>query len=933
MAGNDNAESSSNPKPSPDSNVADSTRTEKARRESKKGGFPNERKALPDNFLTAINDLKKSTDSFSKTIGFFATAAKDIQDRSNRYNKLIDSTIALQESSKAQNARLIQSIQTLQGQTLEVITQSTLRSLNTIIDKNNKFILEQNKKQNTGSNKVKDWFVSSTTEGAFIKSMMDAFKNKKVESSSTDTDSDEDTETAAEALRVPTLQPVKVMEYGDEALRQLCKLFKNCINLKPEKKTEDDCVELCDPCPDCGTKMPSMLPTFVSIPVATTIATAAAVAAAVAAAKTRTATATATETATEAVETTLKTNKQNAIKVPGAGVEVNTTTPAESPGKITPESPTSPNEYPFITPEEFPNTPATQPNVTQPEKAPEKAPAKPEPAKPEPAKPAKPADVPVAKPPQRTNPFVERVTEVTTKRPAEVTTTRPAEVQAPRELVPAGDFSEEGGRQRATAKEAWRGSITSEGPTTRSAGTTGPTTGTNQTTGESVNVVSEYNGKAGGGSGGGPGGGGSGGDGSGGNRGGSSNNWTEVQKAEWARIHNEPAPPASTKITPDNVKFVDNSVSPTAKDSVPKLPATTTTAPASGPRKWYEIPKSTQGTIGKANTAATVLGYGLAAYGVYDFVKQHYEIDEELKSGKITMLEARKLHAYIDYLTLAATGGAAAGGIVGGAVGGAAAPVTGLAGAVGGGAAAVKLAEGPAREWVDKNITEEEEDVKIGKPTFERATDRKFGSTGGAFFGQGLAPQYETVSPVTQDIAYTKDQYGRLVAIPKELAGKGKKKERDAFVQASVNLFNSKIQKNPELYKGAIGAESFNIIDPANAKNTIKAYKPGLIDYRDEIKDNNLNAVPPDILPLSTPTQTSTDNTSTIDMKDLNNSVKKLTSVMETNQSGGDTNVGSSNITNVSNNNSSNGDTSTRDYIYLDRNKTRRDNSYREALV
>lgn len=925
MGSTNNVEASDNLKPSPDSNVADSTRIERARRESKKGGFPNERKALPDNFLVAINDLKKSTDSFSKTIGFFATAAKDIQDRSNRYNKLIDSTIALQESSKAQNARLIQSIQTLQGQTLEVITQSTLRSLNTIIDKNNKFILEQNKKQNTGSNKVKDWFVSSTTEGAFIKSMMDAFKNKKVESSSTDTDSDEDTETAAEALRVPTLQPVKVMEYGDEALRQLCKLFKNCINLKPEKKTEDDCVELCDPCPDCGTKIPSMLPTFVSIPVATTIATAAA-AAAVAAAKTRTVNETATEAATEAVETALKTNKQNAIKVPKVGVEVNTATPVESPGKITPVSPTSPNKDPLVTPEEVPNTPATEPNVAQPEKAP----VKPEPAKPK-TEPAKPTQVPVTKP--KTNPFVEKVTitrpaDITTTRPADITITRPAEV-----LVPAGDPSGKGGMQQVTVKEPWmrESVITSEGPTNSSAGTTGSTTRTNQTTGEPVNVVSEYNGKAGGSSGGGPGGGGSGGDGSGGNRGGSSNNWTDAQKAEWARIHNEPAPPASTKITPDNVKFVDNSVSPTAKDSVPKLPATT--APASGPRKWYEIPKSTQGTISKANTAATVLGHGLAAYGVYDFVKQHYEIDEELKSGKITMLEARKLHAYINYLTLAATGGAAAGGIVGGAVGGVAAPVTGLAGAVGGGAAAVKLAEGPAREWVNKNITEEEEEVKIGKPTFERATDRKFGSTGGAFFGQGLAPQYETVSPVTEDIAYTKDQYGRLVAIPKELAGKNKKKERDAFVQASVNLFNAKIQKNPELYKGAIGAESFDIIDPANAKNTIKAYKPGLIDYRNEIKDNNLNAVPPDILPLSTPTQTSTDNTSTTDIKDLNNSVKKLTSVMETNQSGGDTNVGSSNITNVSNNNSSNGDTSTRDYIYLDRNKTRRDNSYREALV
>lgn len=825
-------------------------------------GLP--REALPPNFSAAINDLKGSIHTFSNTIKFFADAAKNIQDRSNR---LINSTIALQESSKAQNTRLIQSIQTLQGKTLEIISQSTLRSLNTIIDKNNKFILDQDKRraaefralepllkqqktstasqQNMGSGKVKDWFFNSTAEGDFIKGMMDAF-SKKPDAVSTDTDTDQDTETAAEALRVPGLQPVKVMEYGDEALRQLCKLFKNCINLKPEKKSEDDCVELCDPCPDCSSKLPNMLPALmkVAVPIAAGAAAVAAVAAVKTAKQTR-------EEANEQTNENEQINEQvNENKVGKQNEKVKRVT----------------EEVPEIA------------------KVPERTVVK----------------------PKIKSPYIEEVrtvkspVEVSPEHPTEITTKAPVEG----ELVTAGGppdlVTAEGRAMQQVKSQAARSRVGTElvaRGATNTTGTTGPNAGISQsqTSGSSETTNYSFNESGGtGGGGGGPG------------NAKSSANWSAQERAAFDAGQ--------------------------AKANIP------TATPASGPGSSnFVLPKSTQSFLSKLSPYASKLGFGLAAYGVYGFVDRHMVIDQELQSGKITTLEARKLHAYVDYTTTAATGGAVVGGM-GGAAGlgalsmGTGAPVGALAGSYGGAMLAESLATripftdiNPAQEYVDKYVTEEDEKVEIGKPTFERVKNYKPGTN-------FSLPQMEQVSDYSEPVAYTKDQYGKTVVIPQELAGADKKKERDAFVQKSVELFKAKVSKNPNLYKDAKGASQFDVYNAEDPNTPIRAFRPGALDYRTELKNDNVNATPPESpLPLNLPNQ-STENNSNSDTKELNSSIKKLTTVMEANQYGGDTNVGSSNTTNISNNNSSSGD-SYRDYIYLDRDKTRKYNSYRLAMV
>jgi hypothetical protein len=985
---------------------------------------PLPREALPVNFLAAINDLKSSTNTFSETIKFFAIAAKDIQDRSNRYNKLIDSTIALQESSKAQNTRLIQSVQTLQGKTLEVISQSTLRSLNTIIDKNNKFILDQDKKraaeykflepllkqqkpsaatpQSTGNSKVKDWFFNSTVEGDFIKSMMDAFK-KKPDTNSTDTDSDEDTETAAEALRIPALQPVKVMEYGDEALRQLCKLFKNCINLKPEKKAENDCVELCDPCPDCSSKLPNMLPALMKVaaPVAAAAAVTAAVAVAAANKKTATETATEQNVATNEVQ---KTEEQR-VNAENQKQKVKTSdTDITEP--FVPEEAVSPNEFPGryskeevirVMPNDIPNITAPVP-VTTP--APTTAPVPvttPAPT----LVPTGPEKIPEREPDIKYNPNLPGILRPTGPTvspgiPAKPFLTPAQEPFTPYRTSPSRTPAR--GVPVAIARPA--NAIVSQGSEFAN-----PNVPKSFDTGSGYVDTDVYTRQDGGGgrnSGGGRGGRGSGGS-SGGSGGGSESGGVPFEnEGNWRGT--------GEKSSPDNTRFQDNKLYPTAEAALAGQPPPPTLGQigskfakdaASGftpsgikdavketfnPTGGYIMSNEQYAKIQAENNAfrtnnlakndgawwakaanaeyakpapdgkvatlankgargiatATRLAAPLATAGVIAaFVYQHAQIDQDLNSGKIDMLEARKRHIVVDASAAAAAAGGMLGAtaagflaglitlpvgmsVVGIPVAAAAEGAAILAGGAAGGMIAESLVSGATRKWVDANLKEEDQKVETGKPMFERTKPYKLGSN-------FSPPQKEQVSDYSEPVTYTKDQYGRTVVIPKELAGPDKKKERDAFIQKSVELFNTKASKNPNLYKNATGAKEFNIYNPNDPNNPIRAYSPGALDYRNEIKNENINAVPPETLPLSVPAATNAENKE--DTKKLTNSIDKLTETIAANQSGGDTNVGSSNITNVSNNNSSNGDTSTRDYIYLDRNKTRRDNSYREVLV
>ena len=1002
--------------------LAGKVQSNKAERNST-GPLP--REALPINFLAAINDLKSSTDTFSRTIEFFAIAAKDIQDRSNRYNKLIDSTIALQESSKAQNTRLIQSVQTLQGKTLEVISQSTLRSLNTIIDKNNKFILDQDKKraaeykslepllkqqkpsttsqQSTGNSKVKDWFFNSTVEGDFIKSMMDAFK-KKTDTNSTDTDSDEDTETAAEALRVPALQPVKVMEYGDEALRQLCKLFKNCINLKPEKKPENDCVELCDPCPDCSSKLPNMLPTLMKVaaPVAAAAAVTAAVAVAAANKKTATETATEQNVATNEVQ---KTEEQQASAEKQKQKVKTSDTDITDP--FVPEEAVSPNDKEFpdrnleeevirVMPNDIPNTtpaPTTAPNTTPaPTTAPVTTPV-----------PTGPENPPIQEPDRKWNPNLPGILRPTGPTVSPGIPTKPFLTPAQEPFTPyrtSPSRTPARGVPVAIARPA--NAIVSQGSEFAN-----PNVPKNFDTGSGYVDSEVYRRQdGGGGRNTGGGGGGSGGRGSGGDSGSESGGVPFENEGDWRGT--------GKKSSPDNTRFQDNKLYPTAEGALAGQTPPPTLGQIGGkfvkdaatgftpsgikdavketftPTGGYVMSKEQYAKIQAANEAsrvnnlarydgsklvevanaeylkptpggtvanvanktgrgiatATRLAAPLATAGVIaSFVYQHAQIDQDLNSGKIDMLEARKRHIVVD----AASAAAAAGGLLGATTAGflaglitlpvgmtvvglpVAAAAEGaaiLAGGAAGGMIAESLVSGATRKWVDANLKEEDQKVETGKPGFTRMKERGYGTSGDIMY---IPPSYENASDYKEDVTYTKDQYGRTVVIPKELAGPDKKKERDAFVQKSVELFNAKVTKNPNLYKNATGAKEFNVYDPNDPNKPIRAYSPGALDYRDEIKNENINAMPPETLPLSVPAATNAENKE--DTKKLTKSIDKLTETIAANQSGGDTNVGSSNITNVSNNNSSNGDTSTRDYIYLDRNKTRRDNSYREALV
>ena len=969
--------------------LAGKVQSNKAERNST-GPLP--REALPINFLAAINDLKSSTDTFSRTIEFFAIAAKDIQDRSNRYNKLIDSTIALQESSKAQNTRLIQSVQTLQGKTLEVISQSTLRSLNTIIDKNNKFILDQDKKraaeykslepllkqqkpsttsqQSTGNSKVKDWFFNSTVEGDFIKSMMDAFK-KKTDTNSTDTDSDEDTETAAEALRVPALQPVKVMEYGDEALRQLCKLFKNCINLKPEKKPENDCVELCDPCPDCSSKLPNMLPTLMKVaaPVAAAAAVTAAVAVAAANKKTATETATEQNVATNEVQ---KTEEQQASAEKQKQKVKTSDTDITDP--FVPEEAVSPNDKEFpdrnlkeevirVMPNDIPNTtpaPTTAP-VTTPV-------------------PTGPENPPIQEPDRKWNPNLPGILRPTGPTVSPGIPTKPFLTPAQEPFTPyrtSPSRTPARGVPVAIARPA--NAIVSQGSEFAN-----PNVPKNFDTGSGYVDSEVYRRQdGGGGRNTGGGGGGSGGRGSGGGSGSESGgvpfeNNKLYPTAEGA-LAGKPPPPtlgqiggkfvndAARGFSPGGIKdAVKQTFNPTggyvmSNEQYAKLQAANEATrvnnlaryDGSGPVKVAnaEYLKPTPGgtvanvanKTGRGIATATRLAAPLATAGVIaSFVYQHAQIDQDLNSGKIDMLEARKRHIVVD----AASAAAAAGGLLGATTAGflaglitlpvgmtvvglpVAAAAEGaaiLAGGAAGGMIAESLVSGATRKWVDANLKEEDQKVETGKPTFERTKPYKLGSN-------FSPPQKEQVSDYSEPVTYTKDQYGRTVVIPKELAGPDKKKERDAFVQKSVELFNAKVTKNPNLYKNATGAKEFNVYDPNDPNKPIRAYSPGALDYRDEIKNENINAIPPETLPLSAPATTNAENKE--DTKKLTNSIDKLAETIAANQSGGDTNVGSSNTTNVSNNNSSSGDTITRDYIYLQRNGTRENNFYRgKSLV
>ena len=1007
--------SDASPASPPADNVAAKNEAERAKRDNKVGSRPKERSAIPDNFLSAINDLEESTDIFSNNIKFFANAAKDIQDRSDRYNRLIDSTITLQESSKTQNARLVQNIQTLQGRTLEVISQSTLRSLNTIIDKNNKFILDQDKKrapenktlealfkqqkssttsqQSTGSGKVKDWFFNSTVEGDFIKSMVDAF-SKKSNTDSTDTDPDQDTETAAEALRVPGLQPVKVMEYGDEALRQLCKLFKNCINLKPEKKPGDDCVELCDPCPDCSSKLPGMLPALMAVAVPVAIATAAAVAAVKTAKRAR-------EKANEQTNENEQTNKNEQTNEQGNKNKV-----GKQKEKVKPVT----EEVPAKTPAEVPaKTPADVPAKT-PADVPAKTPAEVKPVGPTqnpPIGPEAPKKVP--------NPIeTVTVTEVETTRPAEVETTRPVEntptakpnprvpAQGQGELVTAGrtvtspvDSITAGGRATQAVAVQTGSQIVSQASANSPTSTTGPNMGTSQTTAGAETTNYRFNQGGGGSITGGPGNGEGRGDSSGNSEGGkpgSSSKWTAAEKAAFAADQARVTPggeipgPASAKISAPTPAKTSSSAnwteaqklklaeqiksgtsgetstgkSPTTPEGAVKLPTTPegaekipTATPASTGSSKFVLPESAQRFLSKLGPYASKLGIGLAAIGVYDFAKRHYIIDQELQSGKITTLEARKLHAYVNFITTASIGGATVGGIAGGAgLGsismGTGTPVGALVGSTGGAILAGELATNipftnvnPAQEWVDKYVTEEDEKVEIGKPTFERTKNRiDLGSTGNAFMGQGgFAPQTEQVTDYSEPVAYTKDQYGQTVVIPEELAGDDKKKERDVFVQKSVELFKAKVSKNPNLYKDTKGASRFDVYNAEKPDTPVRAFRPGALDYRTELNNDNnntaspsktldnsnINAVPnqPPV-PLNPPE--ATDNEEAIKAtQEFNKRLDRLINVLESKdkeQIGGDTNMASSNTTTINNNNTG-GSSSPRDYPYESRNLTR----------
>ena len=190
------------------------------------------RDVIPANFIEAIAALTKSTDdlkgTYTTSLNFLINAVKDVQQ--------------LSKEAQTQNTSLIKSIQITQGK-FEEVNLKTTNTLDLLIAKNSKEVKEQKPKTDRS---YKEFLLNDTIEGQLVSKIMGLFKDKDPKKTDSDVDDDTDVETAAEAQQIPPLQPVKVVEYGDEALRQLCRLFKNCINVKTTSTGDKGCVELCD---------------------------------------------------------------------------------------------------------------------------------------------------------------------------------------------------------------------------------------------------------------------------------------------------------------------------------------------------------------------------------------------------------------------------------------------------------------------------------------------------------------------------------------------------------------------------------------------------------------------------------------------------------------------------------------------------------------
>ena len=190
------------------------------------------RDVLPANFIEAIAALTKSTDNlkgtYTTSLNFLIEAVKEVQQ--------------LSKQGQTQNASLIKSIQVTQGK-FEEVNSKTTNTLNLLVAKNSKEVKEQKPKTERS---YKEFLLNDTFEGQLVSKIMGVFKDKDPKEADSNVDNDTDVETAAEAQFIPPLQPVKVMEYSDEALRQLCRLFKNCINIKSTSTGRSGCVDLCD---------------------------------------------------------------------------------------------------------------------------------------------------------------------------------------------------------------------------------------------------------------------------------------------------------------------------------------------------------------------------------------------------------------------------------------------------------------------------------------------------------------------------------------------------------------------------------------------------------------------------------------------------------------------------------------------------------------
>ena len=190
------------------------------------------RDVLPANFIEAIAALTKSTDNlkgtYTTSLNFLIEAVKEVQQ--------------LSKQGQTQNASLIKSIQVTQGK-FEEVNSKTTNTLNLLVAKNSKEVKEQKPKTERS---YKEFLLNDTFEGQLVSKIMGVFKDKDPKEADSNVDNDTDVETAAEAQFIPPLQPVKVMEYSDEALRQLCRLFKNCINIKSTSTGRNGCVDLCD---------------------------------------------------------------------------------------------------------------------------------------------------------------------------------------------------------------------------------------------------------------------------------------------------------------------------------------------------------------------------------------------------------------------------------------------------------------------------------------------------------------------------------------------------------------------------------------------------------------------------------------------------------------------------------------------------------------